>query len=78
MPNTPTRRLLWPLCLVLLVLLRPLGATELFYLGQKIPDIHKPWNSADYQQLLAALQHVDRSQANALPRRSGEFTGPIY
>ncbi|NQD92775.1 hypothetical protein HP532_08960, partial [Pseudomonas sp. CrR25] len=41
-------------------------------------DIHKPWNSADYQQLLAALQHVDRSQANALPRRSGEFTGPIY
>jgi hypothetical protein len=62
----------------LLVLLAPVQATELFYLGQKIPDIHKPWNSADYQQLLEALSKVDSTQLNALPRRSGEFTGPIY
>jgi len=80
-PITLTRRLLWPLAILLLVLLsalRPLGAAELFYLGQKIPDIHKPWNSSDYQQLLGALAKVDSTQANALPRRSGEFTGPIY
>ena len=82
MPNTLTRRLLWPLAILLpvllIMLLRPLHAAELFYLGQKIPDIHKPWNSADYQQLLEALEKVDGSQVNALPRRSGEFTGPIY
>lgn len=80
-PNTLTRRLLWSLAILLLVLpmaLRPLNAAELFYLGQKIPDIHQPWDSADYRQLLDALEQVDSGQANALPRRSGEFTGPIY
>jgi len=77
-PHTlPSRRTL-PLAILLLVLLAPVQATELFYLGQKIPDIHKPWNSADYQQLLEALNKVDNTQLNALPRRSGEFTGPIY
>ena len=78
MLNTLTRRLGLPLAILLLVLLPPVQAAELFYLGQKIPDIHKPWNSADYQQLLEALKAVDSTQANALPRRSGEFTGPIY
>jgi len=77
-PHTlPLRRTL-PLAILLLVLLSPVQAAELFYLGQKIPDIHKPWNSADYQQLLDALNKVDSTQLNALPRRSGEFTGPIY
>ncbi|MBM7060138.1 hypothetical protein JQX08_05405 [Pseudomonas sp. UL073] len=75
---TLSRHLLWPLAILLLVLLRPLSAAELFYLGQKIPDLDKPWGSAQYRQLLEALQQVDTSQANALPRRSGEFTGPIY
>ena len=81
MLNTLTRRLASPLAILLLVLLcawQPLRAAELFYLGQKIPDIHKPWSSADYQQLLEALEKVDKTQANALPRRGGEFTGPIY
>ena len=73
-----SRRLLWPLAILLLVVLRPLPAAELFYLGQKIPDIQRPWTSADYQQLIGALEKIDSSQANALPRRSGEFTGPIY
>ncbi len=73
-----TRRLLWPLTILLLVLARSLPAAELFYLGQKIPDIQKPWASADYHQLIEALQQIDTTQANALPRRSGEFTGPIY
>lgn len=73
-----SRRLLWPLAILLLVVLRPLHAAELFYLGQKIPDIQRPWSSVDYQQLIAALAKIDSSQANALPRRSGEFTGPIY
>ncbi|WP_137888751.1 hypothetical protein [Pseudomonas sp. 2FE] len=73
-----TRRLLWPLAILLLVVARSLPAAELFYLGQKIPDIQKPWSSADYQQLIEALQQIDSTQANALPRRSGEFTGPIY
>ena len=73
-----SRRLLWPLAILLLVVLRPLPAAELFYLGQKIPDIQRPWTSADYRQLIAALEKIDSSQANALPRRSGEFTGPIY
>jgi hypothetical protein len=73
-----TRRLLYPLAILLLVVARPLAATELFYLGQKIPDIHKPWSSADYQLLIDALERIDTTQANALPRRSGEFTGPIY
>ena len=73
-----TRRLLWPLAILLLVLSAPLRAAELFYLGEKIPDVQRPWNSADYRQMLAALEKIDKTQANALPRRSGEFTGPIY
>lgn len=76
-PNTLARRLLWPLAILLLVC-TPVHAAELFYLGQRIPDTQKPWRSSDYQQLLEALRKVDESQANALPRRSGEFTGPIY
>ncbi|MEK1942820.1 MAG: hypothetical protein AAAB16_20830 [Pseudomonas sp.] len=73
-----TRRLLWPLAILLLVVTRLAPAAELFYLGQKIPDIQKPWSSRDYHQLVEALQTLDKTQANALPRRSGEFTGPIY
>ena len=73
-----TRRLLWPLAILLLVLSAPLRAAELFYLGEKIPDVQRPWNSADYRQMIAALEKIDKTQANALPRRSGEFTGPIY
>ncbi|GAC1032526.1 hypothetical protein thsps21_33540 [Pseudomonas sp. No.21] len=73
-----SRRLPWPLAILLLVLALPAPAAELFYLGQKIPDIQRPWNSHDYQQLIDALDKVDRTQVNALPRRSGEFTGPIY
>ena len=73
-----TRRLLWPLAILLLVLSAPLRAAELFYLGEKIPDVQRPWNSADYRQMRAALEKIDKTQANALPRRSGEFTGPIY
>ncbi len=76
-PNTLARRLLWPLAILLLVCI-PVHAAELFYLGQRIPDTQKPWRSSDYQQLLEALRKVDETQANALPRRSGEFTGPIY
>jgi hypothetical protein len=76
--STLARHLFWPLAILLLVWLPPLGATELFYLGQRIPDIHKPWRSGDYRQLREALEQVDSTQANALPRRSGEFTGPIY
>ncbi|MCY1338432.1 hypothetical protein D9M69_242910 [compost metagenome] len=66
--------------LALLILLgwRPLLAADLFYLGQRIPDLDRPWSSAQYHQLLEALQQLDTSQANALPRRNGEFTGPIY
>ncbi|GLK87731.1 hypothetical protein [Pseudomonas turukhanskensis] len=73
-----TRCLLWPLAILLLVVARTVPAADLFYLGQKIPDIQKPWSSRDYHQLVEALQKVDSTQANALPRRSGEFTGPIY
>ncbi len=73
-----TRRLLWPLAILLLVIGQPLRAGELFYLGEKIPDVQKPWDSASYQQMILALQKLDKTQANALPRRSGEFTGPIY
>jgi len=62
----------------LLVWLSPVTAAELFYLGQRIPDIHTPWRSGDYRQLREALEKIDGTQANALPRRSGEFTGPIY
>jgi hypothetical protein len=75
---TLARRLLWPLAILLLVGQTPAGAAELFYLGQRIPDIHQPWRSGDYQQLHATLEQIDKTQANALPRRSGEFTGPIY
>ncbi|KRW62672.1 hypothetical protein [Pseudomonas sp. TTU2014-080ASC] len=78
MPTTLTLRWPFPLAILLLVLLTPLQAAELFYLGHKIPDIHKPWRSGDYQQLLEALEQVNTTQLNALPRRSGEFTGPIY
>lgn len=73
-----TRRLLWPLAILLLVLSAPLRAAELFYLGEKIPDVQRTWNSNDYRQMIAALEKIDQTQANALPRRSGEFTGPIY
>ncbi|MFI8745308.1 hypothetical protein ACIGKL_09140 [Pseudomonas sp. NPDC077186] len=78
MSPTLARRLLWPLAILLLVCQAQAGAAELFYLGQRIPDIHQPWRSGDYQQLHAALEQIDKTQAGALPRRSGEFTGPIY
>ncbi|KAF1066651.1 MAG: hypothetical protein GAK45_01863 [Pseudomonas citronellolis] len=74
----PARRLLWPLAVVLLCLLRPALGDQLFYLGQKIPDIQRTWTSEDYQQLIEALKVIEQTQKNALPRRSGEFTGPIY
>ena len=73
-----TCRLLWPLAILLLVVTLPLRAAELFYLGEKIPDVQRPWNSQDYRQMIAALEKIEKTQANALPRRSGEFTGPIY
>ncbi|MBX9913556.1 MAG: hypothetical protein K2Y25_06635 [Pseudomonadaceae bacterium] len=73
-----TRRLLWPLAILLLVISQTLRAGDLFYLGEKIPDVQKPWDSSNYQQMISALQKLDKTQANALPRRSGEFTGPIY
>lgn len=63
---------------LLLLWLNVADATQLFYLGQRIPDIRRPWSSAQYQQLIEALQKVNQTQTNALPRRSGEFTGPIY
>lgn len=78
MSPTLARRLSWPLAILLLVWLSPVTAAELFYLGQRIPDIHTPWRSGDYRQLREALEKIDGTQANALPRRSGEFTGPIY
>jgi len=66
------------LFVLLLLVLRPLAAAELYFLGQPIPDIGRPWASADYQRLLEALRKVQGSQADALPRRGGEFTGPLY
>lgn len=51
---TLSRRLLWPLAILLLVLGRPLAAADLYYLGQRIPDIQKPWDSHDYQVLIDA------------------------
>lgn len=75
---TLSRRLLWPLAILLLVLGRPLAAADLYYLGQRIPDIQKPWDSHDYQVLIDALKKLEETQKNALPRRSGEFTGPLY
>lgn len=73
-----TRRLLWPLAILLLVFSQVSRAGDLFYLGEKIPDVQQPWDSSSYQQMINALQKLDKSQTNALPRRSGEFTGPIY
>lgn len=75
---TLSRRLLWPLAILLLVLGRPLAAADLYYLGQRIPDIQKPWDSHDYQVLIDALKKIEETQKNALPRRGGEFTGPLY
>ncbi|MFS2126338.1 hypothetical protein [Pseudomonas sp. Pseusp97] len=73
-----TRRSLWPLAALLLLLCRPALSADLYYLGQKIPDIQRNWTSADYQVLIDALKKIDETQVNGLPRRSGEFTGPIY
>ncbi|MGU8127895.1 hypothetical protein ACLXAZ_32940 [Escherichia coli] len=56
---TLSRRLLWPLAILLLVLGRPLAAADLYYLGQRIPDIQKPWDSHDYQVLIDALKKID-------------------
>lgn len=66
------------LALLLLLVLRPLAATELYFLGQPIPDIQRPWGSEDYRRLLDTLRTVRDRQADALPRRGGEFTGPLY
>lgn len=63
---------------LLLLALRPLAASELYFLGQPIPAIDQPWASADYHRLLEALRKVQGSQVDALPRRGGEFTGPLY
>lgn len=57
---TLSRRLLWPLAILLLVLGRPLAAADLYYLGQRIPDIQKPWDSHDYQVLIDALKKIEK------------------
>lgn len=54
------------------------NAEDLYYLGQRIPDINRAWGSNDYQRMIDALIAIEKTQNNALPRRSGEFTGPIY
>ncbi|MET1078294.1 MAG: hypothetical protein ABWY06_09785 [Pseudomonas sp.] len=78
MPSPSHRPWLSLVFLLLITRASPLVAAELFYLGQPIPDIQRPWTSADYQDLISALAKIDSDQADALPRRSGEFTGPIY
>lgn len=74
----PCRSIRFLLVVLLLLWLNIAEARQLFYLGQAIPDIQRPWSSGDYQHLIEALQQVNKTQANALPKRSGEFTGPIY
>jgi len=51
---------------------------DIWYLGHRISDISRPWTSDDYDSLLNALRDVDHIQQDALPRRGGEFTGPVY
>ena len=54
------------------------AAKALWYLGQKIPDVTRPWQSADYRQVTEALKTIDEKQADALPRRGGEYTGAVF
>ncbi|CAM3545554.1 hypothetical protein [Parendozoicomonas haliclonae] len=64
--------------LLLTLLSAPLKANELWYLGQKIPDVNRAWNSADYRELLQALKTIDETQPDALPRRDGSYTGAVF
>lgn len=75
MPMTLSRRLPWPLAILLLVLCLPAGAADLYYLGQKLPDLQRPWGSPEYQQLIEALERIDKTQANALPAAAASSPG---
>ncbi len=61
-----------------LALGNPVWAADIWYLGQKIPDPQQPWRASDYALLQKALKQIDLSQPDALPRRSGQYTGAIY
>ncbi len=70
-----TRRSLWPLAVLLLLLCRPALPADLYYLGQKIPDIQRNWTSADYQVLIDALKKIDETQVNGLPGAAASSPG---
>ncbi|WP_281647555.1 hypothetical protein [Parendozoicomonas sp. Alg238-R29] len=62
----------------LLALSGSLKAAELWYLGQKIPDVNKIWNSADYRLALKSLKTIDETQPDSLPKRGGSHTGAVF
>ena len=64
--------------LFIVLLSRPASAAELWYLGQQIPDVNRPWTSTDYTQALKALKTIDETQPDALPRRGGSYTGAVF
>ncbi|MCJ8169755.1 hypothetical protein [Atopomonas sediminilitoris] len=72
------RRLSWITSLLLGLVCASVQAADIWYLGQKIPDPQQPWRAADYALLRESLSKIDTNQPDALPRRSGQYTGAIY
>ncbi len=56
----------------------PATAKQLRYLDQPIPDIKQNWRADDYELALDSLITIKKSQPDLLPKRRGEFTGPVY
>ena len=54
------------------------NAKQLKYLGQPFPDIKQSWRADDYELALDSLITIQKSEPTLLPKRRGEFTGPVY
>ncbi|GLQ31277.1 hypothetical protein [Litoribrevibacter albus] len=54
------------------------NAKQLKYLGQPFPDIKQSWRADDYELALDSLITIQKSEPDLLPKRRGEYTGPVY
>ncbi|GAA3939360.1 hypothetical protein [Litoribacillus peritrichatus] len=61
-----------------LIVSSPVHAKQLKYLDQPFPDIKQNWRADDYELALDSLVTIQKSQPDLLPKRRGEFTGPVY
>ena len=63
----------------LAILIMPsVHAKQLQYLGHPFSDIKRSWRADDYELALDSLIAIKEAQPQSLPKRRGEFSGPVY